>query len=164
MRRSPTKPLPSQEILRHLFDYDHSTGNLLWKNPALRSAPKPGSIAGTILNHGYRQIKIQKQVYLAHRLVWTWVYGEDPGEYQIDHIDRNKLNNRIENLRKVTHLGNLRNQGAHPRNKLGIRGISKHGNRFAAFVRYEGRDIRKSFFTLEEAIEFKSQLEHKLWN
>jgi hypothetical protein len=163
MSRATNKPIPSQEILRHHFDYDPLDGNLRWKNPTSKANTKIGDLAGTILNSGYRQIKLKRCVYLAHRLVWMWVYGEDPGEFEIDHIDRNKDNNRIENLRKVTRQGNARNLPSNSRSKLGVRGISKVGRRFIASVRHDGRDILKTFYSLEEAVSYKSEMEDLLW-
>ena len=132
MSRAPNKKLPTQEILRHHFDYDPMEGNLRWKNPPLRSSSKVGDPAGTLLKSGYRQIKLDKRTYLAHRLVWMWFYGEDPAEFELDHMDQNKSNNRIDNLRRVSRQQNQRNLPSNSRSKSGVRGVSKVGQRFVA--------------------------------
>lgn len=82
----------------------------------------------------------------------------------IDHIDRNKLNNKKSNLRHVTQTENKRNQKVNVNNQLGIRGISIRGKKYCACISVDG--IYKSlgyFDTLNSAIEARLEGEKKLW-
>jgi hypothetical protein len=72
-------------------------------------AVKAGSKAGTLHKKGYTQIKINGNLFMAHRLIWFVTYGKFP-DNQIDHIDGDKSNNRIENLRDVSQKVNSQNQ------------------------------------------------------
>lgn len=92
--------------------YNHRTGELIWlprpdnNNWSSKWADK---LAGTISNSGYRSIKLFDKAYKAHRIAWKMYYGFDPINYQIDHIDRNKSNNCITNLRLANNSFNVQN-------------------------------------------------------
>jgi hypothetical protein len=126
---SPTgaKPLPPLEDLLFLFRYDPIAGTLHWnenaKSPRSGRPPKNAEFAGSPDKKGYLRIRVGKGLFKVHRLVWYMHYGEDPGLFLIDHIDRNPSNNRIENLRLVTHSENLINQSA-KKGVSGIKGVS----------------------------------------
>jgi hypothetical protein len=75
---------------------------------------KAGSKAGTLTKNGYTVIQINRNNFLAHRLVWFVTYGKFPDNH-IDHIDGNPSNNRIENLRDVTHKVNHQNKSRYNR-------------------------------------------------
>ena len=64
-----------------------------------RSHARVGDIAGCLVKTGYRQIKIGNTAYLAHRLAWFYVYGEWPE--QLDHINRIKTDNRLDNIEEA---------------------------------------------------------------
>ena len=106
------KQCPSWEFLHHYYTYDSKTGDLYWKNPPANKV-KPGSKV-YIKKKQYCILEIQRdfkrQSYLLHRIVWKMYYGEDLGQREIDHIDGNKHNNAISNLRIAT-----RSQNAHNR-------------------------------------------------
>lgn len=99
----------TQEQLHALLSYDGETGEFRWKVKASIRSPA-GSIAGTINKLGYVVFRIcgGKKLYLAHRLAWLYVYGKMP-KHGIDHIDGNRSNNAISNLREATPAENSQN-------------------------------------------------------
>ena len=111
--------LTLQEV-NELFEYDSSTGILY--NKLDRRRARKGEAAGSLNNYGYLIVKISASTFLVHRLIWAIVYGYFP-ENQIDHIDRNKVNNRVENLREVSDSCNKRNRGNSVANSSGVRGV-----------------------------------------
>ena len=112
-----------QETVKHLFDY--RDGELFWRVNSSRA--KIGARAGSDCADGYRQVSIGKRkLVMEHRVIFLWHHGYLPDE--IDHIDRNKSNSRIENLRAVTHRQNMRNSSARKNNVSGVKGVSWHKN------------------------------------
>ena len=123
------KLLPPQSKLIELFDYSE---DLIWKKARPHLI---GKVAGVVHYNGYRQVKIAGSYYLAHRLVWNYVTGEDPAENQIDHIDRNRLNNKFDNLRLVTPKQNQAN-------RTGIKGIYRaDSKRNPWLANYRGKHL-----------------------
>lgn len=102
--------MPTKTRLLELFYYDHDTGTLI--NRTNRRVAKVGKPAGGHDVHGYAVCKIDGRFYKAHRIIYTMHYGTIPPTLVIDHIDRNKLNNKIDNLRAVTVHQNIRNSRA----------------------------------------------------
>ena len=99
----------TQEYLKTLFDYKN--GQLFWK--INRGSNKTqDKKAGCVDGVGYQCIGIDGKVYRAHRLIWIWHNGNIDNNLQIDHIDRNRLNNQIDNLRLVTLSENQWNRKA----------------------------------------------------
>jgi hypothetical protein len=109
----------TQEKVRELFDYQD--GNLI-----RLTSPAPGvnagDVAGCPTSRGYLSTWVDGNSYLNHRLVWLWHYGYFP-ENGLDHIDRVKTNNRIENLREVSQSCNMRNTGNRRTNTSGVKGV-----------------------------------------
>ena len=95
----------TKDYLQEIFNY--KDGNLYWKLESNRSLIK-GSKAGNIRTDGYVAIGLNKKVYKAHRLIFLMFNGYMPLE--IDHINGDKGDNRIENLREVTHSQNSMNR------------------------------------------------------
>lgn len=161
----------TQEIVRELLDYDPETGLLTWKERDVkwfvdgkRTAKQScfvwnklymGKQALTSFNNdGYKLGSVLKIQVQAHRLIWLYMTGEWP-EY-IDHINGIRDDNRWENLREVSSLGNNRNKGVRNDNKSGYRGVHKVKNRWRARIQYVLNGISISehigyFDTLEEA-------------
>lgn len=92
-----------RSLFLSLLDYDQTTGRFIWK-PG-RAGVSGGTEAGSISTWGYRQIKINGKQYAAHRLAWFIVYHEWPAR-ELDHINGDKLDNRITNLREATRSQN----------------------------------------------------------
>ena len=112
-----------QEDVINLLNYDCATGVFTWKP---RRGVKAGVPLGTDNGHGYKRITVLGKSYYAHRLAWLYMHGEIP-DCQIDHIDGNKANNSISNLRKATPSQNQHNHCiAQSNSKSGIQGVSWH--------------------------------------
>ena len=94
-----------------------------WISPGRRA--KVGSEVGTLDTDGYRRVGFRGTTYLTHRLIFLYHHGYLP-ENQIDHINRIKNDNRIENLREVSPSCNLRNTGTRTDNTSGIKGVFYH--------------------------------------
>ena len=111
----------TKEYLNTIFDY--KDGSLLWK---IRKSNRCiiGDKAGTSHPNGYRYISVDSKTYAEHRLVYMYHFGECPKI--IDHINRNKSDNRIENLRSATKQENCRNRDINNTNKSGIRNVCWH--------------------------------------
>ena len=145
-----TRDLPSQERLRQLFIYNFETGELI--NRSRRNFSAAGSRAGSVDSHGYRRIGIDGKVYAEHRIIWVWVYGAVPEGYLIDHINHNKLDNRIQNLRLATSQMNNVNIKSNRINKTGYRGVTKTRlGQFEARIKQEGKN--KYLGTFNSALE-----------
>ena len=144
------KPLPSQEELHKLFEYKE--GNLYWKIKTNRSM-KIGSKAGTLSSKGYIVVRFDNVDYKMHRIIWVYHYNAIPNNLQIDHIDGNKANNIIENLRLATHSQNKANNKRAQRNsKSNILGVSwcKITNKWKAQIKKNNKSINLGCFVNQE--------------
>ena len=145
------KPLPPIEELRELLHYEPDTGLLRWKID-YGSKNRTGNVAGTSNGKGYLRISINAERFTAHRLAWAFYYNQDPGGMQIDHIDKNKSNNKIINLRLASHRKNGANSGPRKNNKLGARGVHYKNGKFMAAIEINGKNFYLGTYdTIEEA-------------
>ena len=156
----PSKSIPAQHILRQYFDYIPDTGDLIWRDTPNVNKRVRGKIAGTILNSGYRSIFFKKKVYLAHRLIWTWMTGDDPGQAIIDHINEVKDDNRWENLRLSDWSKNMENmRNGRPRGrKLAEPNISMQDNSFRVQIKRSGVRYRACFKSMEAAVAYRDEI------
>lgn len=121
------KELPSQSELLEVFTYNEDEGRFYWnKHPRFKSFS--GKIAGSKHCEGGWTITLKNQKYLQCRLVWVYLYGEDPRGLEIDHIDGDRSNDRRENLRLATRKQNQRNVGITKRNTSGHKGVNYYRN------------------------------------
>ena len=144
---------PSHETVSSFFDYDQETGNLIWK--IKRKKAFAGSRAGHIDSYGYLVVGINGRIYKAHRLVWFLLKKEWPLA-QIDHINRIKTDNRIENLRLATPRQNKQNCMISSNNTSGVKGVSWNSKlrKWKASIRVDGVRTHVGYFsTLHDARE-----------
>ena len=153
---SMPKDLPSPELLRKLLQYEPETGKLFWrerpvemfydaKNPEQICASWNGRHAGKpALDHhqksGYLAGSVAGVSVRAHRVAFAVYFGTWPCG-QVDHIDHNRSNNRIENLRDVSSAQNAKNRALSPRNTTGKTGVvfSQKMQKFLAYVCLRGK-------------------------
>lgn len=131
----------TQEKLKDVLDYNEETGDFTWKI-RIAGVVEIGDVAGCKVAHGYIKIIINKEQYYAHRLAWLYVHGVWP-ENQIDHINHDRSDNRLENLRCVTRQGNNRNTKLYKNNKSGVTGVARarNFNRWIAKIKVSGKEI-----------------------
>lgn len=108
------------ETAHKLFTYDPETGEL--RNRTNRQRARVGALSGAMNIDGYRRVEVKNKTYLAHRLIWLLQYKEFPPN-QIDHIDGDRSNNRLINLRNVLPVENSLNQKKYKNNKSGVAGV-----------------------------------------
>ena len=143
----------TQEQIKELFDY--KDGFLIYKKNGLRT--KAGQKVGWKNGNGYLRTDINMKKFYVHRLIWMFFYG-DPNDKLVDHIDRDKSNNRIENLRLVDKsLNGLNRHKARSDSTTGLIGVlssktRKGTNQFTAKLTINGNTIfQKTFRTAIEA-------------
>ena len=145
--------MTTQEHLKEVLDYNPKTGIFVWKIATSRKM-RAGAIAGYLNNRGYVQICDRGVRYMAHRLAWLFTYGKLPSNW-IDHINGIRNDNRIENLRDVSKLGNNQNQTkAHRDSECGLLGvrIKKSNGKYIAAIKTNGKSKHLgTFLTKEEA-------------
>ena len=134
--------------LRDVVAYDKATGVFVWRVAASQRA-SVGAEAGRE-SQGYRVIGIDGARYLAHRLAWFHVYGDWPIG-QIDHINGNKSDNRIGNLRDVSRQVNNQNiRTAQRDSRSGILGVRVEGAGFTARLKVDGKSLHIGSFRTED--------------
>jgi len=104
--------------------FEYKNGELYWKKSNTRGPIKAGSIAGSRTNTGYLKVSLKGKSYRVHRITYELHKGTIPNNSYIDHIDRNKMNNNIENLRLANFQENVFNREANNNSRLGIKGVS----------------------------------------
>jgi len=114
-----------RERVLELLDYDSSTG--IFTRRVSRGSQLAGSVAGGVRRDGYWHIMIDGKIYLAQRLAFLLSHGHLPDE--LDHINGDPSDNRIENLRPATSQENQRNRGKQANNTSGFKGVSLHKQR-----------------------------------
>lgn len=152
----PRLPMPkvvhpplTAERLRELVNYDPITGVftrkiVIWKTGTV------GEAIGHRRPDGRFEVSVSGTIYLAHRLAWLYMTGVWPNE-EIDHIDGNPSNNRFENLRDISRVGNAQNQRRAKRHSIsGILGVHKRHNKWRATIIADGQSIFIGSFQTQE--------------
>lgn len=154
-----------------LLDYDRTTGLLFWKKSG--KGRRKNLLAGTIDRRenrkssrlNYIKININRTRTYAHRVVWIMHNGDIPKGLEVDHIDGDGLNNRIENLRLVTKTENMRSNRVRANSTTGIPGVRETTNgTYQARIVANNRDyFLGTFKTIIEAAEARKNGEKKYW-
>lgn len=136
----------SLERLQEVLDYDAAT-DVFRRKTGIRA----GEIAGWDCR-GYTRIEIDGERARAHRLAWLWVNGEYP-RGPIDHINGDRSDNRISNLREATLSQNAANQRTRSDNASGLKGVSwrEEEKLYVACIRMHGKSNHLGYFKTAEA-------------
>lgn len=137
--------------IEDLLEYDPETGKLSWRVKRGRCAA--GSEAGTIGSYGYREIAVDGKKLKAHRIAWYLTYGQWPDD-EIDHIDRNRANNALKNLRLASLQQNRWNTGQRKDSRSPFKGVvyEKRTGKWIAHIKVNGRYKHLgTFLTAEDA-------------
>ena len=147
----------SAQTLRLQFSYSPQTGVF-----TRRGQTKP---SGRIATKGYRQIALLGTRFMAHRLAWLYVHGEWPTD-QIDHINQDKDDNRIDNLREVSNKQNQENVTMWSHNKSGRRGVRWHAVQrrwIAEIIQYKKKIHLGLFDTIIDAVAARIRAEREVF-
>lgn len=149
----------TQSRLREVLAYNFETGAFVWRRQ-LSGRRQAGVEAGFTKQDGYRRISIDCHNYPAHWLAWLYVHGQWP-EICLDHINGDRADNRIANLRLATDSQNAQNQ-ALARNRYAP-GVSLTRGGFIAQIRVDGkRRYLGCFRTADEASQVYLKAKKKL--
>lgn len=155
-----------QTRLKELLHYNPNTGNFTWKaRPANRVCvgDKAGYSLTTTGGKSYIMIGLGGNRYYAHRLAWLLAYGEFP-THEIDHINGDGVDNRLCNLRRVTHSENGKNRRLHSNNISGYVGVhwNKASRKWRAQIQVDLKTIYLGYFKdIDDAIKARKESEIK---
>lgn len=150
----------SLELLNELFYY--KDGNLYRKKSTQKNVLVDSKV-GTINTLGYLVVNIKNKVYLVHRLIYWMMHGNLP-KY-IDHIDGNRLNNNIENLRAATNQQNIFNQKTRKNSISGTKNVlwDKKSKKWCVRFTMNYKPVHIGMYSnLEEAIQIAKEIRAKL--
>lgn len=148
--------------LREVLHYDPDVGVFTWKVSYARA--QAGTVAGSVDAYGYIVIRVDTILYKAHRLAWLYVHGVWP-KRNIDHINRNRGDNRIANLRDVDQSINTFNSGVRKNSRSGVTGVTWDASRktWKAAIRVQYRVIQLGRFkNKSDAVAARRSAEDRL--
>lgn len=144
-------------IFKEYMDYNPETGKFIWKKKASQRV-KVGEEVGSSPNNGYLRTAVKGVGVYQHKLAYWWVHGEIPEI--IDHINRDRTDNRIANLRAGDRTMNNRNLGLSKHNKSGFHGVSGDGDKWYAHIYFNGSKKHLGTFSNKgEAVMARLQAE-----
>ena len=144
--------LSIESHILQVLRYAPETGLLFWTDKAY--LPLKGKQAGTKHTQGYVVIETKRKRFFAHRVAWLFAYGKFP-DGDIDHINGNPADNRIQNLSDVSCTVNMQNQRkAQSHSSTGLLGVSRNGAGWQSQIRINGkRKQLGTFSTPQQAHE-----------
>ncbi len=165
---------PTASILRQFLRFDEDTGKLFWRRRSVEHFKSKNSWARwnnmhagkqcftQVSNRGYLTGKVCGKTMSAHRVAWAVHFGSFP-ENQIDHINGQKTDNRISNLRDVRPVDNQRNLSKSTRNTSGVVGVSCDRGTWVAYISTPeaGQIILGRFKTKGAAIQARRLAEER---
>jgi hypothetical protein len=152
MSRDKINDLTAEHV-RSVLNYDPETGIFRWKyNPDRRTewnTRRAGQVAGGVTCGKFGRmhaVRIDGRLYLGHRLAWLYVHGEWPDE--IDHINGEPADNRLKNLRSITHAQNSINRAMQSNNTNGMVGVRfrEHHGKWEGRINLGGKTVWREYF------------------
>ena len=143
-----------------LFRYDYETGVLYWRRRNSNRVPKTLEAGTQRKSSGYLTVSVHGRLYPVHRVVMLMCYGFYGEGLEVDHINHVRNDNRLFNLRFVTHGENMRNKSVSSKNTSGVTGVyfSKARKKYRARIRVNREFIHLGYFdTLEEAAAARAE-------
>ncbi|WBK39697.1 HNH endonuclease [Xanthomonas phage L522] len=143
------------------YHYSPETGMFLHARSSTRA--RIGTVAGSVNKLGYLMLSFDGLLCLAHRVAWLVVHGKWPDD-QLDHVDGDRTNNMLSNLRECSHAENLQNRGRHSNNRSGVIGVCrfKPTGEWQAYICANGKQIHLGYFaTIEEAAAARAAAKEK---
>ena len=151
------------EKMREYIKYDPDSGLMTWQK-VLSNRGVVGSECGSNLDDkGYKRVCFMGKQYRAHRVAWALYYGKEPTD-QIDHINGNRVDNRICNLRLATNTENSRNAGLSKNNTSGFTGVTWHKrcNKWVAQITVNRKNHNLGLYAdKNEAIKVRKEAEKR---
>jgi len=152
----------TQEEAHRLFEY--RDGVLYWRERPVQSRKAKGNMEAGTQSHGYKKVTVDQRRYYVHQIVFLMHHGFIPKI--VDHVDQDKNNNRIENLREANKAINSLNRPIQPNNKSGYKGVfwNKQKQKWQAGLYISGKRIHCGFFDelglAAEFVDLARQMAH----
>ena len=153
--------LPTPEQLRELLRYEPETGKLFWKERPREACATnrsfgiwksrfAGKEALACIDEGYKTGFMFSSKQRAHRVAWAIYYGQWPKD-QIDHINQDRSDNRISNLREAANCQNQWNISVRSSSRTGLKGVGFRNGKYLARICVEGNRIFLGYFPTKES-------------
>jgi hypothetical protein len=152
----------THEELKKFFSYDHNSGKFY--RLVRMGRVRPGLVESVPAFNGYLYLGIGGKKYLHHRLAWFYVHGYWPSD-EVDHIDGDKTNNAISNLRCASRAENEVNKGLKKSNTSGIKGVrwEKHTQKWYAFITVNAKMMSLGRYdSVADAVEARERVAKRI--
>ena len=156
------KKTPPQSLLLELFDYNQNTGIVTRKVVVTGSGVRSYQQVSNKTDRGYLWVQVDAKRHRLHRIIWKMVYGDFDESMQIDHINGVRNDNRLSNLRLVTHGDNNKNCCTFKHNTSGISGVTWHKaqRQWVSYIGLNGKRSHLGYFNhMDEAVKARKEAE-----